>query len=214
MKMLDDEARDALAEAFNMALGEAAAALADIVQEEIETRVPALELLSRDALLRQLPGLQAPGDAPRLCRIGQRYRHPGQPGGIEAVLLLPEQGSLIFVRRMLGDLHPAAGPLSELEQDALAELGNLLINRAMQRLSRVLGCEMLGGLPEWRSAAPADVLGSDADGPAHLLVAHVGLQMRTRELRGRLLFLMDAPALDAAIGQIRRYFGLEALETL
>jgi chemotaxis protein CheC len=215
MRLLDDEAREALAEAFNLALGEAVASLVGIVPEDLQIEVPKVEILPRDALMRELQGLQAPAESARLCRIAQHFHAPtGAPLKTEVALLLPEPGGLAFARRLLGDASTVAGPLSELEQDVLAEVANLLLNGATHRLSKVLGRPLVGSLPEWRAVSPAEGVGSGPDSHAPVMTVHLALRLRTRELRGCLLFLMDAPALEASIGQIRRFFGLEALETL
>lgn len=214
MRPLDDEAREALAEAFHLALSEAVASFSGIVQENLEIEVPRVEILPRDALVRELQGLQAPGENARLCGITQHFHHPTEALKFDGLLLLPEPGSLALARRLLGDTSSGAAPLSELEQDVLTELANLLINRAAHSLTKVLGQPLVGSLPEWRALSVGEVTGIGPGVHAPVMTVHLALHMRTRELRGGLLFLMENPALEASIGQIRRFFGLEALEAL
>ena len=54
MRAFSELEMDALAEAFNLALGEAAATFSAIVHEEIELSVPVVEFVSRDELTRRL----------------------------------------------------------------------------------------------------------------------------------------------------------------
>ena len=63
---LDEDTSDALAEAFNLALGEAAASFAEIVQEEIVMTVPVVELLPRTELV--LIGTRAGLDETHITR--------------------------------------------------------------------------------------------------------------------------------------------------
>lgn len=205
---LDDDTRDALAEAFNLALGEAAASFADIVHEEIQMTVPVVELLPRAELVRQLQGLPRDSASAKLCSIAQRFDR--QQGGLstEAMLLFPEHGSLEIVRRMLGDSSPAAEQISELEQDALAEVGNIIINSCMNSLAHIFDTELIGTLPGVRSAEPQELFGDHAASDM-VLMARIGMNMLTQEISGYVLFLMELSALESSIECIRHFFALD-----
>ncbi len=208
---LDEDTSDALAEAFNLALGEAAASFAEIVQEEIVMTVPVVELLPRTELVSRLQLLPREGSSPggKLCSIAQRFDR--QQGGLstEAILLFPEHGSLEIVRRMLGDSSPSAEQISELEQDALAEVGNIIINSCMNSLAQIFGTEMIGTLPGVRSAHP-DELFAGHPGSEMVLMARIGMNMLTQQISGYVLFVMELSALQTGIEQIRNFFALDA----
>ena len=208
---LDEDTSDALAEAFNLALGEAAASFAEIVQEEIVMTVPVVELLPRTELVSRLQLLPREGSSPggKLCSIAQRFDR--QQGGLstEAILLFPEHGSLEIVRRMLGDSSPSAEQISELEQDALAEVGNIIINSCMNSLAQIFGTEMIGTLPGERSAQP-DELFAGHPGSEMVLMARIGMNMLTQQISGYVLFVMEMSALQTGIEQIRNFFALDA----
>lgn len=208
---LDEDTSDALAEAFNLALGEAAASFAEIVQEEIVMTVPVVELLPRTELVSRLQLLPREGSSPggRLCSIAQRFDR--QQGGLstEAILLFPEHGSLEIVRRMLGDSSPSAEQISELEQDALAEVGNIIINSCMNSLAQIFDTEMIGTLPGVRSAHP-DELFAGHPGSEMVLMARIGMNMLTQQISGYVLFVMELSALQTGIEQIRNFFALDA----
>ncbi len=208
---LGEDTSDALAEAFNLALGEAAASFAEIVQEEIVMTVPVVELLPRTELVSRLQLLPREGSSPggKLCSIAQRFDR--QQGGLstEAILLFPEHGSLEIVRRMLGDSSPSAEQISELEQDALAEVGNIIINSCMNSLAQIFGTEMIGTLPGVRSAQP-DELFAGHPGSEMVLMARIGMNMLTQQISGYVLFVMEMSALQTGIEQIRNFFALDA----
>ena len=207
---LDEDTSDALAEAFNLALGEAAASFAEIVQEEIVMTVPVVELLPRTELVSRLQLLPREGSSPggKLCSIAQRFDR--QQGGLstEAILLFPEHGSLEIVRRMLGVSSPSAEQISELEQDALAEVGNIIINSCMNSLAHIFDAEMIGTLPGVRSAEPQELFASHP-GNEMVLMARIGMNMLAQQISGYVLFLMELSALETGIERIRHFFELD-----
>lgn len=207
MTELDEDTRDALAEAFNMALGEASEQFAELMNEEIELSVPSVELVARSALVLKLDGDEATGHKASLCRIAQRFACPGREIDTTAILLFPESGSLEIVRHMLGE-GISDEKLNELEQDALAEIGNIIINSCMNSLAHVFEREMTGSLPEVR-VGPASELFAD-EGPVEnsVLLARIGMRMATRKISGHVIFMMDLPSLQVSIHLIRRFFGL------
>ena len=196
---------DALTEAFNLSLGEATAAFSAIVREEIELSVPVVEFVTRDELARRLQSGQAGGVEDRLCRINQHF-HTDDGFATDALLLFPEQGSLEIVRRMLGE-DTSAEHITELEQDALAEIGNIIINSCMSSLADLFGSEITGSLPRVQCSSVARLL--DDKAPENLiLVARIGMSMSAHNLSGFVLFLMDVPSIDHFMAQVSRLFGL------
>lgn len=204
---LDDDARDALAEAFNLALGEAAASFAEIVHDEITMSVPVVELMHRRELVERLRQMPHAGDSGKLCSIAQHFEGDDGLLGTEAMLLFPERGSLEIVRCMLGESSPAADQISELEQDALAEVGNIIINSCMNSLAMIFDTEMVGTLPGVRAAAP-DELFTHCPGSDTVLVARIGMCMQAHQITGYVLFLMNIASLTSSVERIRTYFGL------
>jgi chemotaxis protein CheC len=205
---LDDDARDALAEAFNLALGEAAASFAEIVQDEIVMSVPVVELMHRRDLVERLRHMPHPSEGSgKLCSIAQHFDGADGLLGTEAMLLFPERGSLEIVRCMLGESSPAAEQISELEQDALAEVGNIIINSCMNSLAMIFDTEMIGTLPGVRAAEPDDLFTHMPDSDT-VLVARIGMCMQSHKINGFVLFLMNIASLTRSVERIRTYFGL------
>ncbi len=205
---LDDEARDALAEAFNLALGEAAASFADIVQDEITMSVPVVELMPRTTLIERLRQMPHVDSSQKLCSISQHFDGENGRLGTDAMLLFPERGSLEIVRCMLGESSPSADQITELEQDALAEVGNIIINSCMNSLAMIFDTEMIGTLPGVRTAEPSTLFGGASGGSDVVLVARIGMSMQSHQITGYVLFLMDIPSLKESVDRIRTYFGL------
>ena len=207
MRAFTELEMDALSEAFNLALGEAAATFASLVREEIELSAPTVEIISREALSTRLEKAQSDNHSNRLCSIDQRF-HSADGFDSEALLLFPEQGSLEIVRRMLGDSSPSAEQISELEQDALAEVGNIIINSCMNSLAHIFGREMTGTLPDVRTGKAEELFGREEGDESAVLLARIGMRMATRRISGHVIFMMDMQSLQVSIQQIRQFFGI------
>ena len=206
MIQLSDIEQDALGESFNLALGQAAAVFADLVNEEIQLSVPTVEILEREALVKRLEELTGTKAAQDLCCIAQHYV-AGKAFDTDTLLLFPEHGSLEIVRRMLGRTEIHLDQITELEQDALGEIGNIIINSCMSSLADLFGSEIIGSLPRVQCSSVARLL--DDKPPENLiLVARIGMSMSAHNLSGFVLFLMDVPSIDHFMGQVSRLFGL------
>ena len=205
MIQLSDIEQDALGESFNLALGQAAAVFADLVNDEIQLSVPTVEILEREALVNRLEEL-AGAKSQALCCIAQHYV-AGNAFDTDALLLFPERGSLEIVRRMLGRTEIHLDQITELEQDALGEIGNIIINSCMSGLANILGTEVIGTLPGVQTIKPANLL-DDHPKNEVILVAKIGMTMLTHDVTGYVLFIMDVPSLTAFMSSVRSFFGI------
>ena len=205
MRPLSELECDALSEAFNLALGEAAATFASIVREEITLSAPVVEIITRDTLIARLRAAGCGNSTSRICSIDQRF-HADMHFDSDALLLFPEQGSLEIVRRMIGDETPIE-QITELEQDALAEIGNIIINSCMSSLANLFGTEMHGSLPVVRSCT-ADTLLGVRQASDVILVAQINMRMSAHDISGYVLFIMDVPSIESFMRQVARLFNL------
>jgi chemotaxis protein CheC len=198
---------DALAEAFNLSLGEAAATFSTMVHEEIELSVPTVEVVSHSDFIKLVESMQNKGPNLRLASISQEFE---SDAGFDTrtFLLFPEQGSLEIVRRMLGDDTPIE-QITELEQDALAEIGNVIINSCMSSLANLLGARLEGSLPAVEASSSKDLL-ADRAPDAVMLVARISMTMSAYDISGLVLFVMDVPSITNFMTQVRRVFRFEA----
>ena len=206
MIQLSDIEQDALGESFNLALGQAAAVFADLVNEEIQLSVPTVEILEREVLVKRLEELTGTKTAQDLCCIAQHYV-AGNAFDTDTLLLFPERGSLEIVRRMLGRTEIHLDQITELEQDALGEIGNIIINSCMSGLANILGTEVIGTLPGVQTIKPANLL-DDHPKNEVILVAKIGMTMLTHDVTGYVLFIMDVPSLTAFMSSVRSFFGI------
>lgn len=198
--------KDALAEAFNVALGVASATFAEVVHTEVHMSVPAVDLLTRDDLIKLLSQLPEGTLNRRLVSITQDFAAV-QSIETDAVLLFPHQASLEVVRRMLGEHVDVIQDITELEQDALAEIGNIIINSCMGTLSEMFGIEFQGSLPRVNTSEVEQLATHIHPGNATLL-AQISMTLKASNVTGVVMFLMNMPSLETLIAHMRRYFGL------
>jgi chemotaxis protein CheC len=193
---------DALAETFNLSLGEAAAMFSEMVREDIIISVPTVEILSRAVLLEQL---QHQGSE-RLCAIKQRFESSSD-FNTNTLLLFPEQGTLELVRRMLGDSTPIEH-ITELEQDTLAEIGNIIMNGCMGSLANLFNNRMTGTLPDVSVSNTSDVL-NNYDLNELFLVAKISMSLSSTNITGLVLFIMDVNSINKFLGEVRKAFQIK-----
>jgi chemotaxis protein CheC len=192
---------DALAETFNLSLGEAAAMFSDMIHEEIILSVPTVDVLTHEQLIGQL----ANNNTARLCAIRQKFESSSN-FTTNTLLLFPEQGTLEIVRRMLGDTTPIEH-ITELEQDTLAEIGNIIMNGCMGSLANLFNSQMTGTLPDVTVSEAAHVLGENNLNEM-FLVARISMTLSSKNIYGFVLFIMDVSSVNSFMKEIKKAFHL------
>ncbi|WP_018151277.1 chemotaxis protein CheC [Leeia oryzae] len=196
---------DALAETFNLSLGEAAAVFSEMVAEPIELTVPTVKILRREELLKELGKVQGADKVDRLCAINQHF-DAGDAFHTDTMLVFPEQGSLEIVRKMLGD-GTSIDQITELEQDALAEIGNIIINSCMSSLANLFQTTIEGTLPVVKTTEAASLFDPYINSDV-ILIAQIGMTMSTQNISGYMLFIMDVASVRGFMAQVQRLFGI------
>lgn len=184
MQKLTDLQLDALTEIFNIGMGRAAAAISRMGADEVHLSVPSVRFVTRlDAA--QLLGNEA---GQRICGITQ---HLSGLFTADAMLVFPESNSLEIVRLMVGDSIPLAD-LTDMEQEALTEIGNIILNACIGTMTNILGGEFGISLPRLQIGTCAEVLdinGRPSDEIVMLL--HIDFVVQNRAIHGHVAFLQD-----------------------
>lgn len=175
---------DALAELFNLGVGQAADALSQLAGEAVQLSVPQVQLLPKADVVRQL---SVDSEDRRVSAVRQGFH-----GEIvtDAVLMFPAEQSLQLVQIMVGDAVPLEH-LGEMEQEALAEIGNILLNSVVASVGDALGIVFDGSLPEVELGVPSDVLLANESVTDPLLSLKVRFEIASRSIVGYLAFLLD-----------------------
>ena len=187
---LDELELDALTEVVNIGVSRAATSLRDMVGEQVFLSVPAVAITS---LVRAVELL---GERESSMLVAVRQGFEGEFSG-SALLIFPEKNSLELVRAVAGD-HLSLEDILELEQEALAEIGNVILNGCMATIANLLNRRLVISLPEILSGSAVELFQkSPSLFQDVVLFIHIDFSLRGRELSGYLAMLMDVPSLDA-----------------
>lgn len=188
MFQLSELQHDALVEIFNLGVGQAAAAMSRIVNEEVTMSVPMIAFLSRAEVAKTLGS----GEGRRICAITQNFEGAFNT---EAFLMFPEEKSLEIVRLMVGQTLTLE-ELSEMEQEAMSEIGNIILNACMGTLANASGRQLNGSLPTYHVGTSDDILGvSSKEWDGVVLTLKIDFNIEKHQIHGYVAFLLDVPAL-------------------
>ena len=188
MFTLTELQHDALVELLNQGVGLAASALSQIVSEEVSMSVPQVLFQTRAEVAVALAG----GEARRICAITQHYQGAF---ATEAILMFPEEKSLEIVRLMVGQ-SVTMEELSELEQEAMSEIGNIILNSCVSTLANIAGKELHGSLPIYRIGTGDQILGASGNQwDGMVLTLKIDFKIEKHAIDGYVAFLLDITAL-------------------
>jgi chemotaxis protein CheC len=205
MITLTETELDALTEAFNIVLGQAAASFSDLVHEPVSISVPSVEVIGATEMPGRVSAFYGPTGQSQLCGIHQSF-HSSDDLLIDTMLVFTETGSLEIIRQMLGEKIPMAR-FNELEQDALAEIGNIIINSCMSSLADLFQISMIGTLPRLMFDDPL-MLASENFGQDTVLLARISLSLTSKDANGLVLFFIDGGAIQNFVCRVERVFTL------
>ena len=189
---------DALVEIFNIGVGHAAAAMSEIVNEEVTMSVPSISFLNR-AEAAQLLGKRS---SERICGISQHYEGAFKT---EAMLMFPEDKSLEIVRLMVGEAMPLQ-ELTEMEQEAMSEIGNIILNSCVGTLANIFERELHGSLPVYHVGTSEEILASSGgQADTVVLMLHIDFILEKHQIHGYVAFVLDVTALHDLKEQVNRY---------
>lgn len=191
---------DALIEIFNIGVGQAATAMSAIVNEAVRMSVPSITFINR-ADAAQL--LSNKGFEPeRICGVSQHYEGAFET---EAILMFPEDKSLEIVRLMVGESVPLA-ELTDMEQEAMCEIGNIILNSCVGTLANIFQHELRGSLPAYHVGTSDEILTASGSEPdAVVLMLHIDFVLEKHQIQGYVAFVLDLSAMHDLQAQIRLY---------
>jgi chemotaxis protein CheC len=202
--LLTELERDALTEVINIGVSRAAKNLSRMVKDQVHLSVPRTEIMTRDRAVEWLSRRENSS----LVAVGQDFR--GSFSG-QALLIFPQKTSLELVRSILDDTL-SLEEIVDLEQEALAEIGNVVLNGCLVVMANMLKESLNMSLPRvMRGSSQVVLLGADEEDPGEMvLFLTIDFAVRARSINGYIALLMDLPSITAIKTLIRRYLrGLE-----
>ena len=182
--------QDALAEIANLGVSRAASSLRQMVGEQVLLSVPAVKIVTRQAASK----LVERDNANKLIAVQQSFEGPFAG---RALLIFPQAQSLELVRSIVGDEHSLEDVI-DLEQEALAETGNIILNGCLATIANVLHQTMRMSLPSIVRGDGATLFEVDgASGGQFVLFLYIDFTIKKRDLHGFIALLMDLPSIAA-----------------
>jgi chemotaxis protein CheC len=196
---LTDGERDALAEIANMGVGRAATSLRQMVGEQVLLSVPGVNIVTRQAACAAVER----GNVTELVAVQQSFDGPFAG---RALLIFPATQSLELVRLIVGDDHTLEDVI-DLEQEALAETGNIILNACLATIANLLHHTMRISLPTVIRGDGKTLFDVETGDATHNLVLflYIDFTIKKRDIHGFVALLMDLPSI-AALKEIVREF--------
>ena len=182
--------RDALAEIANMGVSRAATSLREMVGEQVMLSVPAANIVTR----REACRLVERGST-KLVAVQQSFDGPFAGN---ALLIFPAAQSLELVRMIVGNEHSLEDVI-DLEQEALAETGNIILNACLATIANLLHHTMRMSLPSVIRGDGETLFNVEQEATQANLVLFlfIDFSIKKRDIHGFIALLMDLPSIAA-----------------
>ncbi|WP_159674653.1 chemotaxis protein CheC [Andreprevotia sp. IGB-42] len=196
---LSDLQRETLAEVFNIAMGRAAKAMSNIVNEEVLLSIPQIRMVPRSEASSLLGGPEQ-----RVYSITQTLDGEFHA---DAILILPQARSMDLVRLMLGSPQQLE-LVTELEREALTEIGNIILNACIGTVTNLLEGQFSISLPVLQSGLCGDIIESHAARQSEedvVLLLQIDFTVEKHSINGHLAFVQTVSSFQALLARIDRF---------
>lgn len=200
MIKLNELQQDMLSELFNLGMGSAASALSEMVSEEVLLSVPEIKFMKKSELAEML----ADESNDHISGVAQNFH--GMLLG-KALLTFPSHKSLELVRLLLQDTVPIEN-LTEFEEEALLEVGNIIINAGLSSLADIFEDEITSDLPVFNSGSCAEVINSADNNENYqeaVLYLQVDFTIELQNIKGYVVYLLNVESMENLATSIDQY---------
>jgi chemotaxis protein CheC len=198
---LDELELDALTELVNLGISQAAHNLAEMAREEVTLTVPQVRMIGRNEAITII----SQRENNKLVAVHQVFQ--GDITG-RALLIFPEAQSLELVRAVVGSELPTE-EIVELEQEALAETGNVMLNGCLATIANHLHRSLTISLPEILHGDSKQLFNLEPPPPPGDIVMfiYINFALRHRDIAGYIAMLLDMPSIAALKTLLNDYIG-------
>jgi len=197
-----DLQQDAIVELVNMGMGKAAEALSQIIHDKVHLSVPHVEFVHHQELLDYIKAI----DDETPSAIMQKFT--GDFSG-NAILIFPESSGMSLVRQMLqGMINP--DNIQDLEEEALMEIGNIILNACFGQLGNLLSTDLDGALPNYLRSSPKEILNqtemaAQVTDDGQTMLIQVDFSFNDNKTKGFVMFTMNVDSLETFISKVDIY---------
>ena len=200
---LNELQRDALGEIFNIGVGRAASSLSQIVTDTVLLSAPEVMLVHREDAAKVLLGSE-------FRQFSTVSQHFSGAFDAEAMLVFPESNALEIVRLMVGP-HMSVEELSEFEQEAMCEVGNIILNACMSALADLFHLALNGTLPVHRFGDTESLSFLSGGDSQMVLVLQVDMTISQQRVQGHILFLLSVASMQSLLDCLDTYLREQGL---
>ena len=200
---LNELQRDALGEIFNIGVGRAASSLSQIVNDTVLLSAPEVTLVHREDAAKVLLGSE-------FRQFSTVSQHFSGAFDAEAMLVFPESNALEIVRLMVGP-HMSVEELSEFEQEAMCEVGNIILNACMSALADLFHLSLNGTLPVHRFGDTESLTFLAGGQEQMVLVLQVDMTISQQRVQGHILFLLSVTSMQSLLDCLDTYLREQGL---
>jgi chemotaxis protein CheC len=182
--------RDALTELANIGVSRAASSLRKMVGQQVMLSVPSVEVVSQ----KTAGALVAEREGNSLVAVQQEFA--GAFSG-RTMLIFPQAKSLELVRAIVGT-DIAASEAKDIEEEALAETGNVILNGCLATMANILHQPLTVSLPRVRRGTGERLFQLDETSmhSGLVLFLYINFSILDLDIRGYIAMLMDLPSLE------------------
>jgi chemotaxis protein CheC len=182
--------RDALTELANIGVSRAASSLRKMVGQQVLLSVPSVEVVSQ----KTAGALVAEREGNSLVAVQQEFA--GAFSG-RTMLIFPQAKSLELVRAIVGS-EIAASEAKDIEEEALAETGNIILNGCLATMANILHQPLTVSLPQVRRGTGERLFQMDetSTDSGLVLFLYINFSILDLDIRGYIAMLMDLPSLE------------------
>jgi len=182
--------RDALTEIMNIGVSRAASNLRKMIGDQVHLSVPSIEVVNQ----RRAARLISEREISELVAVRQGFSGPFSG---RALLIFPETNSLELVRAVTGG-ELTAQEVVDMEHEALAETGNIILNSCLATMANMLKRSLTMTIPEILRGSGESLfeVSDDTAADGLVLFLYIDFAVRKRDIRGYIAMMMDIPSLE------------------
>jgi chemotaxis protein CheC len=195
---LTDEQLDALGELFNIGVGKGADNLNQMLDCQIQIRVPHLEVLSLNGLKEQAQKL-APKNVSTIS-----LQFDGSISG-NTMLAFPPQSAQKLVAALTGE-EPGSPELDSVTVDTLSEVGNIIVNSVMGSITNFFKQRLDYSVPNYAEDTVHNLISSHVtDSNCSIIMAKAQFSIENLEIQGEIILVFSLGSLEVLIEAIEAF---------
>ncbi len=187
---LTADQKDALQEVLNIAMGQAGASLALLLDSFIELSVPRIRIVNANKITETV--MEMVGDRVEVTAVRQAFFDDLRG---EAIVIFEQNGC-----KDLADLMGYQGELNaQAEQELLLDVTNVLVGAILNGITETLGTELSYSAPSViaEKISVKNIINQDDVPWTHALLLEVNYNLKDRDFQSHLLLLLTEEAIAA-----------------